>query len=160
MSKVYYLAGPMSGIPQFNYPEFHRIASVLRDAGYQIESPAELDTPEQQKFAMESKNGDAGVFVRQTGITWGDTLAKDVKLVSDKVDGIIAMHNWYISRGARLEVFVATLVGKPVYVYEGCRDVGTRSWRLRLLDKDEIWEGVSGKTKEKQESLEAVTKRA
>ena len=119
VSKKYYLAGPMSGIPQFNYPKFHRITKELRDAGFEIVSPAEQDTPEQQKHAMESNDGDASVFVGKTGLTWGDTLAKDVKLIADIVDGVIVMDGWENSKGARLEVFTCNGCKKPVYVYTG-----------------------------------------
>ena len=154
----YYLAGPMSGIPQFNYPAFHRIAGKLREMGYTIQSPAELDTPEQQEAAMASKDGAVGTLVNATGITWGDTLAKDVKLVSDVVDGIIAMPTWYKSRGARLEIFVATLCKKPVWVY---------SEELNgFYEIENVWGGIAGnlpyydETEEEQVSVEAVTKRA
>jgi hypothetical protein len=152
--KVYYLAGPMSGIPQFNYPAFHRIADKLRQMGFTIKSPAELDTPEQQEEAMKSHDGDASVLVRDTGITWGDTLAKDVKLVADVVDGIIAMPTWYKSRGARLEVFVANLCRKPTWTFDETTNT------FHLLDYFELWDGISGEKKEEQKPVEAVTKRA
>ena len=36
-----YLAGPMRGYPDFNYPAFHEAAKVLRDMGYDVFNPAE-----------------------------------------------------------------------------------------------------------------------
>ena len=41
----YYLGGPMSNIPQFNFPRFHEVADTLRASGYNIVSPAELRRP-------------------------------------------------------------------------------------------------------------------
>lgn len=38
-----YIAGPMSGIPDFNYPMFHRVAKHLRDRGVDVRNPAEND---------------------------------------------------------------------------------------------------------------------
>jgi hypothetical protein len=40
-----YIAGPMSGFPEFNYPTFHAVASALRSQGHQVESPAENPEP-------------------------------------------------------------------------------------------------------------------
>lgn len=44
MTRVY-IAGPMSGIENLNYPEFNRAAAQLRDLGYHVENPAENPAP-------------------------------------------------------------------------------------------------------------------
>lgn len=106
-----YLAGPMTGIPQFNYPAFIDAAKRLRDQGYDIVSPAELDSEKMQAAALQSPDG-ALVSGGLSGQTWGQILARDVHLIADKVDGIIFLENWVKSRGARLEAFVALLTGK------------------------------------------------
>jgi hypothetical protein len=36
----------MTGIAQFNFPAFDAAAAELRDQGYEIISPAELDDPQ------------------------------------------------------------------------------------------------------------------
>lgn len=118
VSKVYYLAGPMSGLPQFNYPLFYSAAEKLRANGYDVKSPAEMDTPAMQAAAMASPDGNLASLEKTTGETWGDVLAKDVKLISDHITGgIIVLPNWFKSRGARLEVMVAKLKQLPVYEY-------------------------------------------
>jgi hypothetical protein len=131
-----YLAGPMTGIPQFNYPKFHRIAKELRDAGYNVISPVEEDTQEYQTQAMASKDGLHGADGKFAGLTWGDILSKDVKLVADKVDGVVVMDGWEKSRGARLEVFVANLSGRTISVYEG-------SGKLRPMGEGEYLKGIT-----------------
>jgi hypothetical protein len=40
---VVYIAGPMSGLPEYNYPAFHAAAAMLRGKGYTVINPAELD---------------------------------------------------------------------------------------------------------------------
>jgi hypothetical protein len=40
-----YLAGPMTGLPEFNYPAFNAEAARLRALGYQVENPAENPLP-------------------------------------------------------------------------------------------------------------------
>lgn len=41
-----YIAGPMSGLPDLNYPAFRSAALVLRSHGYFVENPAENEAPE------------------------------------------------------------------------------------------------------------------
>lgn len=115
MSKgKYYLAGPMSGYPQFNFPLFISAAADLRARGYEIVSPAELDAENGiDKQAMESADGDASKLTQ----TWGDLLSRDVKIVADQVQGIIVLPGWERSRGARLEAFVGLLSKHKFYEY-------------------------------------------
>lgn len=40
-----YIAGPMTGHPDFNYPEFNKVAASLRALGYHVENPAENPEP-------------------------------------------------------------------------------------------------------------------
>ena len=46
MKKKVYLAGPMSGLPDNNYPAFNAEAARLRALGYFVENPAENTPPE------------------------------------------------------------------------------------------------------------------
>lgn len=109
----FYLAGGMSNYPQFNIPAFDSAASVLRAAGYDIVSPAELDSPEMRAFALESPDGNMPGKI--AGETWGDVLARDVRIIADTVDGVVFLTGWQKSRGARLEAFVALLTGKKQF---------------------------------------------
>lgn len=111
-SLVYYIAGPMSNIPQFNFPAFEHAAQTLRAQGFTIISPHEQDTPEVQKAAWASKDGKLDAAGKVAGLTWGQILSKDVELVADKIGGIIFLDNWILSRGAKLEAFVGLLTGK------------------------------------------------
>ena len=112
----YYLAGPMSWVPQFNIPAFDRATKELRANGYEIFSPAELDSDEVRAAALKSKDGDPADV---TSIeTWGDMLARDVKLIADECDGgVVFLDGWERSRGARLEAFVGILCGRTFWRY-------------------------------------------
>lgn len=112
-----YTAGPMTGIPQFNYPLFDSYAASLRAAGHEVTSPAELDDPETRRLAMLSTDGSMQTDMH--GHTWGDFLARDVKLLADGgVEGVVVMPDWQRSRGARLETFVANaMCGLPVFTW-------------------------------------------
>jgi hypothetical protein len=112
----YYLAGRMSGIPAFNFPAFYAAAADLRSRGYEIISPAELDDQEDKGVAMASKDGDPG----HASKPWSHFLARDVIIVSDQVDGIMFLSDdWYLSKGAKLEAFVALLTKKQFLQYNG-----------------------------------------
>lgn len=92
-----YLSGPMSGIPEWNFPEFNRIAKLLRSHGYDIVNPAEN--------------------VHNVGKEWHECLRYDiVQLVG--CDGIALMAGWHKSRGARLEFEIAERLGMVIHTVE------------------------------------------
>lgn len=110
-----YIAGPMTGIRQFNFPAFVRLALMLRDAGFAVVNPAELDDPDARAAALSSEDGDPTLYARLTGLTWGDFLSRDVKLIADGgIDAICVLPGWERSKGARLETFVGFLAGKHI----------------------------------------------
>lgn len=111
-----YVAGPMTGLPQFNFPAFDVAAKALREAGHEVTSPAELDDPEDRAAALASPDGHmhGGHHMNKT---WGDFLSRDVKLLADGgLQGVVVLPGWDKSRGARLETFVANaMCGLPVF---------------------------------------------
>ena len=128
MTKIY-LAGPMSGPPQFNFPAFYAAAEKLRADGFEVVSPAELDDAEDKGAALKSKDGNAADAKR----SWGDFLARDVKLLADMgIQGIVFLPNWQNSKGAKLEAFVGLLQGFKFWEY----DAGNvyRVTRVSVLD--------------------------
>src|SRR5271166_542279 len=112
MTKIY-LAGPMSGIPQFNFPAFFAAAGRLRGDGFEVVSPAEIDDNEDKGAAMSSPDGDPTNRVAMGQKSWGDFLARDVKLIAESgIEGIVFLPGWVKSKGAKLEAFVALLTHK------------------------------------------------
>jgi hypothetical protein len=60
-----YIAGPMSGIKDFNYPEFNKAAERLRNLGYDVINPAEIKlTPEFQQKAGDKNSKEYEQLVR------------------------------------------------------------------------------------------------
>ncbi len=116
-----YLAGPMSSIPQHNFPAFLQAAEALREQGFDIISPAEIDKATTRKLALQSQDGD----LEELDQTWGELLARDIQIVADQVDGVVVLTGWQKSKGARLETYCAYLQGKPVYSYNHFKSRGT-----------------------------------
>jgi hypothetical protein len=112
-----YLANKMTGVPQFNYPWFDAAAEDLRRRGYDVQSPAEMDDPATRAMAMKSPDGAPGTGVAN-GETWGDFLARDVKLIADGgIEAVVVGPDWMLSKGAKLETFVAYQLGLPILRY-------------------------------------------
>jgi hypothetical protein len=132
----YYIAGPMTGVPQFNIPLFDRVAKLLRESGRSVVSPVELDSAIMREAALASKDGNMADITAKTAETWGDCLARDVKMIADQLDAIVMLPNWQKSRGARLEVFVGLLCGKQFHQWcpEGdCIQSVSTHWVRRMM---------------------------
>lgn len=93
-----YVAGPMTGLPDFNYPAFNTAAHTLRAAGYDVLNPTQ---------------GRATPTEDEDGMTWADYMRLALVLVTQS-DGIALLPDWQNSRGARLEVDVARALGMQV----------------------------------------------
>jgi hypothetical protein len=111
-----YIAGPMTGYPAFNFPAFTEAAATLRSQGLKVISPHELDKEHDAADAATAAASKTG-NISDLKQTWGDFLSRDVKVVADEATGVALLRNWERSKGAKLEVTVALLGGKPIYQY-------------------------------------------
>jgi hypothetical protein len=103
-SKKVYLAGPMRGIPEFNFPAFHRYAAILREQGYFVFSPAEKDN---ERHGTDISAGNASgceqVAAAQHGFNLREALFDDLRFITLEADAIAMMPGWQNSKGARAE---------------------------------------------------------
>jgi hypothetical protein len=119
----WYLGGPMTGIPQFNVPAFEAAAKQLREQGYNIVSPAELDDEQAHSEAMASPDGAPG----STSRSWASFLSRDVIICSlPTCLGGIFLPGYEQSKGATLERTVLAALGKQIMalVPEDTADLG------------------------------------
>jgi hypothetical protein len=108
----------MTGIPYFNIPAFEAATAVLRNAGFEVVSPAEEDSEAVKAEARTSTTGEL-VDGKVGGETWGDILARDVKLLADGgIHGIVFLPDWIKSKGAKLEATVGLLAGFTFWEYK------------------------------------------
>lgn len=108
----YYLAGKMTGIPQFNFPKFDEAALNLRRRGIVVLSPAEMDDPNEREIAMASEDG----INSETELPRSHFLKRDFLIVLE-ADGVIVLDDWLDSSGARDETRLAFSLDKPVLAY-------------------------------------------
>lgn len=115
----FYLGGPMTGIPQFNFPRFNRVADKLRKQGYNIVSPSELDDPDTLAAAMASVDGAPGSGNVENGGHYHDFLSRDLVICAlPRCVGGIFLEGWAKSRGARGESWVLSFLEKQILCYE------------------------------------------
>lgn len=104
MALRFYLAGPMSSIPDLNFPLFHAEAARLRALGYDVINPAEI-------------NGGADELVACAKMTPAEHLAHWRRCMRADIaalltcDGIALLQGWERSKGASLEHHVASELG-------------------------------------------------
>ncbi|ROM84903.1 hypothetical protein BK652_10010 [Pseudomonas brassicacearum] len=88
-----YLAGPMTGFEDFNFPAFNKMAADLRAQGYVVENPAAHGVVD--------------------GADWADYMAYDLTRLG-LCGQVAVLPGWENSKGARLEVHIARELGMKV----------------------------------------------
>lgn len=95
MKGVVYISGPMTGLPNFNFDNFNRVAKYLRALGYEVINPA------------ENFNG-------KTDLPRDEYMREDIKNVMD-ANTIVVLDGWTESKGAVTEVRIAREIGLDIY---------------------------------------------
>ena len=96
-----YLAGPMRGLPLFNFPAFDEAAAKLRSEGHTVFNPAEQDRAAGFNPATDTAH-DTAYY-----------MAIDLPEVC-RADAIALLPNWEKSSGVRIELIVAIELGKRI----------------------------------------------
>lgn len=114
-----YIAGPMSGYPDFNRASFGFAAERLRNQGIEVISPTELDEEDGSLEKEDPLMVAAGVATEDL---WRECLRRDLlRILEAKIDAVVVLDGWRESRGAALEVHVARSLGVPVFDLDGHR---------------------------------------
>jgi hypothetical protein len=92
MSRIY-ISGPMSNLPEWNFPAFNAAAKGLRELGFDVVNPAEVNP--------------------DTTMTWEQCLRMDIKQLCD-CDSLVLLKGWQNSKGAQLELHVAHRLGLAI----------------------------------------------
>lgn len=92
--RVIYLSGPMTGLPEYNYPLFRRVAAELRARGHRVYNPAEFP----HKGAPEE------FPIRRAFAAYSSFICLEA-------DTIVLLPGWEKSRGATAERALADNCG-------------------------------------------------
>lgn len=92
-----YIAGPMTDLPESNYPAFHAAAKVLRELGHTVLNPADNPVP-------------------ACG-TWLGYMRMSLVQIADS-EAIVMLPGWTTSKGARIEHQLARDLGMNTYVLQ------------------------------------------
>lgn len=112
---IVYIAGPMRGIPEFNFPAFHAAAKKLRDEGHLVFNPAEKDNERHgTDISVGNATGDETLAAKQHGFNLRDALAVDAEFICRHADTIALLPGWENSKGARAEKALGDALGHTV----------------------------------------------
>lgn len=103
--QVIYLAGPMQGYAEFNFPLFNAVAWALREDGSTVFNPAEKDI-ERHDGADISKGNNEGSLDKvkaSHGFSLRAALADDLKFICEQANCIVLLPGWEKSNGAMAE---------------------------------------------------------
>ena len=92
MNRIY-LAGPMSKLPEHNFPRFRIVTAQLRALGWQVTSPVEI--------------------CEDASLPWGQLMRADIRAML-LCDELVLLEGWESSDGALLELAIAHRVGMPI----------------------------------------------
>jgi hypothetical protein len=100
-SPTVYIAGPMTGKPDHNFPAFHTAARLWRTAGWRVVNPAEMDETLQ--------SGTVDRYGREF------YLRRDIAAIALQCHALAMLPNWHHSSGAIAEHAVATALGLRIF---------------------------------------------
>ena len=96
MKKRIYISGPMSGLPENNFPAFFAMEERIRTAGDLPVNPA--------RFPVQP--------------SYDDYIRLDLEVIAMTADGAVFLKGWEHSKGANIEMDLIRSLGIPVMFEE------------------------------------------
>lgn len=91
---IVYISGPMTGLPDYNYPMFHGVAEALRRRNFAVINPAEF-------------------FGGKADRTRNEYMRESILRLLE-ADAMVLLPGWEKSAGARLEVAICQELNIPI----------------------------------------------
>lgn len=115
-SKSIYIAGPMSGYPEFNFPAFFAAAEKLEAEGWKVFNPANKEAENGVTASESFSAGDNAGLVAEGWDFRGAFLWDCEKVIYG--DGIFMLPGWEGSVGATAEHAIAKFIQKQRPEYQ------------------------------------------
>lgn len=110
-----YVAGPMRGIPEFNFPAFNAATVKLRADGHEVFNPAEKDNERHgTDISKGNTTGCEKVATQQHGFNLREALGIDLAWICAEADAVALLPGWQKSKGATAEHATAEALGLQV----------------------------------------------
>ncbi len=105
VNSTIYLAGPMQGYPEFNFPTFNAVSWALRQDGHTVFNPAEKDIERHAGVNISAGNakGDITVAKAEHGFSLRTALNEDCEFICLQANCIVLLPGWEKSNGAQAE---------------------------------------------------------
>ncbi|QWY83206.1 protein of unknown function DUF4406 [Rhizobium phage RHph_X2_24] len=95
--RTIYLSGPMTGLPDLNYPRFHEVSAQLRADGHIVYNPAE--------------------FLHHGKFPIRQAFAEYTSFICNRACTIVMLEGWENSKGANAEKALAENCGLDIVYY-------------------------------------------
>lgn len=112
-----YIAGPMRGIAEFNFPAFMAAEKDLESRGHEVFNPARRDVEVHGAEMFEGTTGDQNEVDAQ-GFLIREAMQADMEFIARHADAVVVLPNWQGSKGATAEVALARALDLPVYTLD------------------------------------------
>ncbi len=100
-----YVAGPMRGVPKFNFPAFMATTEQLEALGHEVYNPAQRDID--TGFDPAGLTGNENLNDGEHRFDLRDALGADLDWITSQADALCLLPGWAKSKGARAELATA-----------------------------------------------------
>lgn len=111
--QVIYIAGPMTGITEFNFDAFDEKAHHFKERGYTVINPADLSRKQAEAIGIELEE-----------LTERELAQNDLKHITAFATHMYMLNGWQYSKGAKAEHAVAEWLGMTI-LYQSEEDLKT-----------------------------------
>lgn len=130
--KIVYIAGPMRGIPLYNFPAFDAAEARLKKRGWIVINPAELD---RKNGVHENTDPLPDGFLR-------NAMLRDTGAICT-ADAIALLPGWHASKGAAVELALAKLLGLEILDAVTCEPysepITDEAFRITSRDRRDVY---------------------